>query len=113
MPDSAMTREPLRFPHLYPNQHLRTLIQRRPHGGSSIAALHIADPHFKQMDPNERRTAEVEWFVSNHVLTTTYAPRRPNLDGSAREMRSAQVYGINTGRTPALPYPPLTIVNRS
>ena len=57
---SPVTREPLRFPHLYPNQHLRTLIQRRPHGGSSIAALHIADPHFKQMDPNERRTAEVE-----------------------------------------------------
>jgi cold shock CspA family protein len=61
---SPVTREPLRFPHLYPNQHLRTLIQRRPHGGSSIAALHIADPHFKQMDPNERRTAEVEWFVA-------------------------------------------------
>ena len=26
-------------------------------------------------------------------------PRWPNLDGSARELRSAQVYGINTGRT--------------
>ena len=52
---SPVTREPLRFPHLYPNQHLRTLIQRRPHGGASIAALH----------------------------TTTYAPRRPKFDGSA------------------------------
>ena len=31
--------------------------------------------------------------------TTTYAPRRPNFDGSARTPRSAQVYGINTGRT--------------
>ena len=61
---SPVTREPLRSPELYPNQRLRTLIQRRPHGGSSIASLHIADPHFKQMDPSERRTAEVEWFVA-------------------------------------------------
>ena len=40
---SPVTREPLRFPHLYPNQHLRTLIQRRPHGGTSIGALHGVD----------------------------------------------------------------------
>ncbi len=64
---SPVTREPLRSPELYPNERLRTLIQTRPHAGSSlfsIASLHIADPHLKQMDPTERRTAEVEWFVA-------------------------------------------------
>ena len=52
---SPVTREPLAFPHLYPNQHLRTLIQRR--GAPPVPAVAFASP-------DERRTAEVEWFVA-------------------------------------------------
>ena len=113
---SPVTREPLRFPHLYPNQHLRTLIQRRPHGGASIAALHVNDPHFKQMDPNERRTAEVEWFVAK-PNRGGYGVAKSDIDGngSARNALGTSIW--HQHRThPALPYPPLssdlTIVNR-